>query len=82
MSWKRRTEAAADLKRIYQSGTADEVELCLSEFEAKWDDDLPIGQSCRRNWARITPLFDFPPEIRKVIYTTNAIESVNTTQFS
>src|SRR5690606_16547629 len=37
----------------------------------------PIGQSWRRNWERLTPFFDFPPEIRKVIYTTNAIESVN-----
>ncbi len=50
----------------------------LSEFEDKWDDAyLPISQSWRRNWARITPFFDYPPEIRKVIYTTNAIESVN-----
>ncbi len=82
VSWKRRAEAAADLKRIYQSSTADEAELCLGEFEAKWDDDhMPIGQFWRRNWARITPFFDFPPEIRKVIYTTNAIESVNTTHF-
>ncbi len=78
VSWKRRAEVAADLKRIYQSSTADEAELRLGEFETKWDDDyLPIGQSWRRNWARITPFFDFPPEIRKVIYTTNAIESVN-----
>ena len=78
VSWKRRAEVAADLKRIYQSSTADEAELRLGEFEAKWDDDyLPIGQSWRRNWPRITPFFDFPPEIRKVIYTTNAIESVN-----
>ncbi|TWC30550.1 mutator family transposase [Pseudomonas sp. SJZ079] len=78
VSWKRRAEVAADLKRIYQSSTADEAELRLGEFEAKWDDDyLPIGQSWRRNWARITPFFDFPPEIRKVIYTTNALESVN-----
>jgi len=38
---------------------------------------LPIGQSWRRNWSRLTPFFDYPPEIRKVIYTTNAIESVN-----
>jgi putative transposase len=38
---------------------------------------MPIGQSWRRNWARLIPFFDYPPEIRKVIYTTNAIESVN-----
>lgn len=76
--WKRRAEVTADLKRIYQFSTAEEAELRLGEFEDKWDEDyLPIGQSWWRNWARITPFFDFPPEIRKVIYTTNAIESVN-----
>ncbi len=77
-SWKRRAEVAADLKRIYTSATLEEAELHLGEFEAKWDTDYPpIGQSWRRNWDRLTPFFDFPPEIRKVIYTTNAIESVN-----
>jgi len=78
VSWKRRPEVAADLKRIYQSATAEEAELRLGEFEAKWNDEyLPIGQSWRRNWPRLIPFFDYPPEIRKVIYTTNAIESVN-----
>ena len=78
VSWKRRPEVAADLKRIYQSATAEEAELRLGEFEAKWDDEyLPISQSWRRNWPRLIPFFDYPPEIRKVIYTTNAIESVN-----
>lgn len=78
VSWKRRAEVAADLKQIYQSATLDEAEQRLGEFEAKWDDEyLPIGQSWRRNWTRLTPFFDYPPEIRKVIYTTNAIESVN-----
>ena len=78
VSWKRRAEVAADLKRIYISATVEEAELRLGEFEAKWDADYPpIGQSWRRHWERLTPFFDFPPEIRKVIYTTNAIESVN-----
>jgi putative transposase len=78
VSWKRRAEVATDLKRIYESATADEAEQRLGEFEAKWDDDyLPIGQSWRRNWPRLIPFFDYPPEIRKIIYTTNAIESVN-----
>ncbi len=78
MSWKRRPEVAADLRLIYQSATAEEAELRLGEFEDKWDGDyLPIGQSWRRNWSRLIPFFDYPPEIRKVIYTTNAIESVN-----
>ncbi|CAN4277501.1 IS256 family transposase [Pseudoxanthomonas sp. LjRoot125] len=78
VTWKRRPEVAADLKRIYTCATAAEAEQRLSEFEAKWDAEyLPISQSWRRNWARLTPFFDFAPEIRKVIYTTNAIESVN-----
>jgi len=78
VSWKRRKEVAADLRRIYQSATAEEAELRLGEFEARWDDEyLPIGQSWRRNWSRLVPFFDYPQEIRKVIYTTNAIESVN-----
>ena len=78
VSWKRRPEVAADLRHIYQAATAEEAELRLGEFEAKWDAEyLPIGQSWRRNWSRLIPFFDYPPEIRKVIYTTNAIESVN-----
>lgn len=78
VSWKRRKEVAADLRHVYQAATAEEAELRLGEFEARWDAEyLPIGQSWRRNWSRLTPFFDYPPEIRKVIYTTNAIESVN-----
>jgi putative transposase len=78
VSWKMRAEVAADLKRIYTCATADEAEQVLGEFEDKWDDAyLPISQSWRRHWARIIPFFDYPPEIRKVIYTTNAIESAN-----
>jgi putative transposase len=78
VGWKLRKAVAADLKRIYQSATVAEAELRLAEFEEKWGDDYPpIVQSWRRNWERIIPFFDYPPEIRKVIYTTNAIESVN-----
>lgn len=78
VSWKRRPEVAAELKRIYTCATAEEAELRLTEFEQRWDKEyLPIGQSCRRNWPRLIPFSDYPPEMRKVIYTTNAIESVN-----
>jgi putative transposase len=78
VSWKRRAEVAVDLKRIYTSTTLAEAESELTAFEEKWDADYaPIGQSWRRNWSRLTPFFDYPREIRKVIYTTNAIESVN-----
>jgi putative transposase len=76
--WKRRREVAADLRAVYTAATAGEAEQRLSQFEAKWDAEYPpIGQSWRRNWERLIPFFDYPPEIRKVIYTTNAIESVN-----
>jgi putative transposase len=78
VSWKMREQVAVDLKKIYSCATADEAEQRLAEFEAAWDSAYPpISQSWRRNWSRITPFFDYPPEIRKVIYTTNAIESVN-----
>ena len=78
VSWKLRDEVADDLKRIYQSATVKEAETRLTEFEHKWNaTHAPIGQSWRRNWPRIIPFFDYPPEIRKVIYTTNAIELVN-----
>ena len=78
VSWKTRKEVAADLRLIYQSATVDDAEQRLTEFEGKWDSQHPpIAQIWRRNWARIVPFFDYPPEIRKVIYTTNAIESIN-----
>ena len=69
---------AADLKQIYQSATAEEAERELAQFKQKWGAAYPsIVQSWRRNWPRIIPFFDYPSEIRRVIYTTNAIESVN-----
>jgi len=78
VSWKMRKQVADDLKRIYQSATVDEAEQRLAEFEAQWNDAYPsIAQIWRRNWSRIIPFFDYPPAIRRIIYTTNAIESVN-----
>lgn len=78
VGWKMRKQIAADLKRIYQSATVAEAEQRLAEFEAQWNGDYPsIAQIWRRNWSRIIPFFDYPPEIRRIIYTTNAIESVN-----
>jgi len=78
VSWKLRKVVAADLKTIYAAATVDEAQLRLAEFEDKWGKDYPtIVKSWRSNWARITPFFDYPPEIRRIIYTTNAIESVN-----
>ncbi len=76
--WKVQKEVAADLKLIYTASTVELAEQMLTEFEKKWDKDYQsIGLSWRKNWARIIPFFDYPPEIRKVIYTTNAIESIN-----
>ena len=78
VSWKQRKEVATDLKAIYQAPTIEEAEMHLADFEEKWNPSHPtIGKSWRRNWERITPLFSYPPDIRKAIYTTNAIESVN-----
>lgn len=78
VSWKQRKEVAADLKRIYQSATAEQAEMELTAFETKWDETHPtISQSWRRNWAQVIPFFAYPADIRKVIYTTNAIESLN-----
>lgn len=78
VSWKQRKEVAGDLKVIYQSATAEQAEMELTAFEAKWDKTHPtIGQSWRRNWLQVIPFFAYPADIRKVIYTTNAIESLN-----
>ena len=78
VSWKLRKEIAADLKTIYAAATVDEAAIRLNEFDDKWGVDYPtIVKSWRSNWSRITPFFDYPPEIRRIIYTTNAIESVN-----
>lgn len=78
VSWKQRKEVAADLRALYTAATVGEAERQLGAFEKKWGETHPsIGRSWRRNWPRVIPFFDYPPEIRKVIYTTNAIESLN-----
>jgi len=67
VNWKQRKEV------VVEAG-----EQRLAKFEEKWNQTpTPIGQSWRRNWERVIPFFGYPPEIRKVIYTTNAIESIN-----
>jgi transposase-like protein len=67
-----------DLKKIYQAATVLEAEAALEQFAQAWDAKYPtIAKQWRAKWADIITLFDFPPAIRKVIYTTNAIESVN-----
>jgi transposase-like protein len=68
----------ADLKKIYQAATVEQAEGALDDFAQAWDAKYPtIGKQWRGKWTDIITMFDFPHPIRKVIYTTNAIESVN-----
>jgi len=78
-SWKDRKAVAAALRPIYTAINAEAAETALTAFEqSDWGAKLPhVAASWRRAWAHVTPFFAFPPEIRRVIYTTNAIESVN-----
>jgi len=78
VGYKERKEVASDLQKIYRSATREDAELRLSEFSEKWDAKYPtISQSWQRNWERLVPFLAYPEEIRRVIYTTNAVESVN-----
>ena len=71
-------DVAGDLKTIYQSATVLESEQALEDFAKKWEEKYPtIVKQWRLKWSDIIAMFDFPPAIRKAIYTTNAIESVN-----
>lgn len=76
--WKDYKPVTADLKRIYQSVTEEEALVALDQFSACWDDKYPqISRSWRANWDNLNTLFMYPEDIRKAIYTTNAIESLN-----
>jgi transposase-like protein len=78
--WKERKAVAADLRAIYGAATVAEAERALECFAERWDAKYPtISPSWLADWDRLTVLFDYPPAIRRVIYTTNAIESVNYT---
>jgi putative transposase len=78
VSWKHRKEVAADLQTVYRANTAEDAYFKLEAFAEKWDAVYPtISQMWRRNWEHLTPFFGYPADIRKVIYTTNAIESLN-----
>jgi putative transposase len=78
VSWKEKKTVATDLRTIYQAPTEQAAEAALEAFSKKWDERYPsISQSWRRNWSRVIPCFAYPREIRKAIYTTNAIESLN-----
>ena len=76
--WKDYKEVTRDLKAIYQSATEGEAKLELDNFSEQWDEKYPqISRSWRTNWENLNTIFNYPEDIRKVIYTTNAIESLN-----
>ena len=76
--WKDYKAVTKDLKAIYQSATEEDALLSLDKFAERWDDKYPqISKSWRANWQNLNTLFSYPPDIRKAIYTTNAIESLN-----
>ncbi|MFA6205694.1 MAG: IS256 family transposase [Methylocystis sp.] len=78
-SWKDRKAIAAELKTIYRAKDADAGREALEAFDAgPWGIKYPaIAQSWRRNWEQVIPFFAFPVAVRRIIYTTNAIESLN-----
>jgi putative transposase len=80
VSYKDRKAVAADLKTVYSATTEAEAEQALMSFAERWDRQYPtISKSWMHHWERIRPFFAFPADIRKAIYTTNAIESLNMT---
>ncbi len=78
VSYKNLKEVTSDLKQIYTTNNEEMARLQLQKFSMKWDNKYPvISDIWQRNWSGIIPFFAFPEEIKKVIYTTNTIESVN-----
>jgi putative transposase len=78
VNWKERKIVAADLKTIYRATTAEQAELAREAFAARWDARYPtISALWRRHWQQVIPFFAFPAEVRRIIYTTNAVESLN-----
>lgn len=76
--WTEAKAVAQDLKPIYQAPSLEAAETALEDFATKWDPLYPaISQIWLRHWEHIIPIFEYPMAIRKVIYTTNAIESLN-----
>ena len=78
VSWKERRPVARDLKFIYRAASLEEAEQKFGDFARQWDGRYPsISALWRRNWLDVIRFFEFPPEIRTIIYTTNAIESLH-----
>ena len=79
VNWKERKSIAADLKTIYRAPTVERAEAALAEFRRKYPKHQVVADVWQRSWQRVIPFFDFPEEIRKIIYTTNAVESLHMT---
>lgn len=78
VSWKERKAVAHDLRAIYAAATREAAAQALEAFATCWDGRFPtISRLWRTHWENLTAFFDYPPDIRRVIYTTNAIESIN-----
>jgi putative transposase len=78
VNWKERKTVAAELKAIYRASSERQAEQELTEFIAKWGNRYQaIGKLWKDNWERVIPFFEFPPDVRRVIYTTNAVESLH-----
>jgi putative transposase len=77
VTWKDLKQVVADLKPVYRAMTADEAQRQLSEFASKWPKYPAIARLWRESWERVIPFFAFPEEVRKVVYTTNAVESLH-----
>ena len=77
-SWKDRKAVAVDLRPIYEAPTAEEAARQLDAFEGQWGEKYPsIASAWCRAWAEVTPFYAFSAAIRKIIYTTNAVDSLN-----
>ena len=77
-AWKERREVAAALKPVYRAATAEQAALNLETFIGTWGGKYrAIGKLWKENWERVIPFFAFPEEVRKVVYTTNAVEALN-----
>jgi putative transposase len=78
VTWKHYKAVTSDLKQVYKSATEEDALLALDRFAEKWDERYPlISKSLRNHWQNLNTLFNYSEEIRKTIYTTNAIESLN-----
>jgi putative transposase len=77
IGWRDRKQVASDLKPIYRAVNAEQAEQCLEDFTAKWKQYPAAAKVWRSNWMQVIPFFSFPEEVRKVVYTTNAVESLH-----